>query len=1163
MAPYQEIFEVVGGGAVGGLIVREGKDLNSEKVEERLATGSMIRLLEEVQGRARYELVDGEGPMEGWVAIKVQGKDMLQKADDSEGSTVSTEGTPRGENRARQLRAKCRALAEVAAKDDEEALQGYGQRLGEACKMSVPVPAPAVAPSQTTAPAPLPLRSSQTTAPAPAAALVPGFARQSFAWSPSTQQKPKGEQALRWGEARKEMEEALGVTPGSLDASPKEVEAILSQEQAKEGKPQGKQDKQGAGRAGPIGSLECTFGYAGSLCEHPPYALFDVRDEVCMKAGGFRHGQVVREKSGAEFVTVGVKSVDGNARLWFQPRDVSRRAAGAFPGASVAELKARFTLVGPLAKVAKDKKAKHLVEALPEDFDAVEDSDGEEVLLCQQCRLPIGDVAYTKGDDTECRVHAACWSKFLQKDDKGRQNMEAAKKQAKRADHAIGWSVEAIPRSVEPAKKLGCVVSERGMCCLVMQEGNGTRVAPTLEPSAAVNLEYLSLALQVRMREGTEMRFSLDPLDGNYDPRANMQVKRFEPHWLAGTSAGEVLFQADYHLKELSMGEHEQPVAGMKSCFDHSEAEHFQDAGWKAREWFVVRSATVQLSEDNVIMPNVKLGVEAREQVPGPHGLEDAPITRPDHPLVKYAQEFTHNFDLIAERKSVIYHLRELAKASVVAKFLLDSGVGLEEVWYNLAGEERGHCDLEVPQLWNERCDSRVIVKDGKIMNEDKLRAMHGLYGGVSFDLERFAVYWDEKLRGVDLNLDRFDLSEAAGKATAGAALGSLPAQPPMGKAFWSGLDAETAIFKDEERKLLSSIFNPSLSDRREEGEGFVPPCADSAYVRGLRRLLEEESQVRQKRKEAFFSVDFGIEGISGPLFPCHWAASLETQDNRRERMLRPEKATQAVLREVVKATTPIFNEATEDGTRYRIYRFGALEVRSTQEHNGEEVVGVVFSLHPSPAGAQTDRKVNISEQVVKVTEFVEKRPQDTPAAAPLFRRNYVVLETEQGHSIVTEQLGDGAITWAEDPEGLDERLSMAKVIRSTDCGKKAVKVGDVRAFHEEAAANRGNSASRTQRKGYARMAYCKACGEEGQSKSGFRPRLTRKRWLAVGGAAKAEKARRSAPQGEKRVERFADKAEYKALGEAMRFLMGVQPTYSTAMEETSSASHVFDVRIH
>merc|ERR1719271_1109853 len=123
-------------------------------------------------------------------------------------------------------------------------------------------------------------------------------------------------------------------------------------------------------------------------------------------------------------------------------------------------------------------------------------------------------------------------------------------------------------------------------------------------------------------------------------------------------------------------------LIGMKSCFDYAEEcadKEFKE--WSAREWFLVRKAEVQASESNVLIPFVKMGVEAREQIVGGKGIHDKQITRSDHPMVKYAEVFTKNFELIAERKSVIYNLRELAKASVLAKHLLDSAAPLDESW--------------------------------------------------------------------------------------------------------------------------------------------------------------------------------------------------------------------------------------------------------------------------------------------------------------------------------------------------------------------------------------------------------------------------------------------------------------------------------------------------
>merc|ERR1719446_1839245 len=142
------------------------------------------------------------------------------------------------------------------------------------------------------------------------------------------------------------------------------------------------------------------------------------------------------------------------------------------------------------------------------------------------------------------------------------------------------------------------------------------------------------------------------------------------------------------------MGEYDQPVVGMKSCLDYHMLEETPTA-WRAREWFMVRKAEVHISDMNVLRPYVKMGVEARQQTLNGNSIEDKTISRPDHPMVMYAEAFTKNFDLIAERKSVIFHLRELAKASVIAKFLLDADVELDEGWFGLVSGTEITCSLE------------------------------------------------------------------------------------------------------------------------------------------------------------------------------------------------------------------------------------------------------------------------------------------------------------------------------------------------------------------------------------------------------------------------------------------------------------------------------------
>lgn len=590
-----------------------------------------------------------------------------------------------------------------------------------------------------------------------------------------------------------------------------------------------------------------------------------------------------------------------------------------------------------------------------------------------------------------------------------------------------------------------------------------------------MNLEYLSIALQVRRLEGKEPVFSLDPLSAknvSSDERGLRQVKHFEPKWLAGTSVGEVLFQADYHLKELSMGECQQPVVGMKSCFDTHKSEHTETA-WSGREWFLVRKAEIHLSEENALIPDVKMGVEAREQTWGTSGLEDTPITREDHPLVKYAKAFTHNFDLIAERRSVIHELRALAKATAVAKFLFDSDIDLDASWFELAGEQNLPCIMEIPQLWNKALFSSIRVKDGRIVEPEKCSdtGTHGVYGGVKFGLERFSLSaaapeYSTRLaprgaprpRGVDLNLNNFNLAQIVRRTcTEGAASwGSLDAAVASGEAFWRNLSADSTALKKRDKQLLSDMLNPSVSDRRDEGDRFIPPDASRLYVSRLRELLEEEKHLQDKRNEHFLSEKFSMDD-AGPLFPSSWTSLFKIANGEVPRGLLQGGSLHARLsfqqqvplfKKLIQTTVPVFDRSAEDGTRFRIYRLGSLEVRSTQANNGEEIIGAAFSVHGSTEvhmAVESEMRTNMSENISKVTEFVERVHDTRQDCMPPSRRNYVVFETAEGSQVVTEKLNDGTVAWEENPTDLHERNALAKVLRSSDCTFSGTTVHDMK----------------------------------------------------------------------------------------------------------------------
>mmetsp|Transcript_55096 Transcript_55096/g.172754 ORF Transcript_55096/g.172754 Transcript_55096/m.172754 type:complete len:565 (+) Transcript_55096:1-1695(+) len=527
------------------------------------------------------------------------------------------------------------------------------------------------------------------------------------------------------------------------------------------------------------------------------------------------------------------------------------------------------------------------------------------------------------------------------------------------------------------------------------------------------------------------------------------------------------------------------------------------------------------------------MGVEAREQILGPNGMEDIKVTKPEHPLVKYADSFTEKFDLIAERKSVINQLRELAKASVLAKFLLDAEVQLEDAWFQFEASDSSACCLEIPQLWNERYRAQLRVQDGKVVDGSDVgaKSVRGVYGGVEFGLDKFDLSrptqnWRLRsavgplaptvglrlpaprsvaapvletalaraarvvptargvpeaavavprfskrvkgvgaARGVDLSLEKFDLS--APEQVDSEVLGAAP--HAVGDAFWASLSGEgECALSAEDQALLQQVFHPSLSDRRDEGELFVPPDTTASYVEALRELVKAEGEAIQSRKDHFLSVGFSA-ATPGPLFPASWA-SLEAKAPQPAQ-LRPRsdyKAAARVFEQVMKSATPAFDKTTEDGERFRIYRFGGVEVRTTQERNGRELIGQIFS-----ACTQKEEVVAERDLVVKATEYVEREAGS--------HHSYVVLETAAGRRVLTEKRADGSVAWEVEPEGLEARNSLAKIVRVAQCGGAGVSVN---AFKNLRVLQASSDATAAERKQYAQGVFCLAGCVEG---SGFR----------------------------------------------------------------------------
>lgn len=613
----------------------------------------------------------------------------------------------------------------------------------------------------------------------------------------------------------------------------------------------------------------------------------------------------------------------------------------------------------------------------------------------------------------------------------------------------------------------------------------------------------------------------------------------------------------------------EQPVIGMKNCWDFKWTQE----AWRGREWFVVKNAKVHVSEGNILLPHVEMGVEAREQVANAKKeLVDAPVTSTGHPLVKYADMFTHNFDLIAERKSVVYQLREVSKAAILAKFLVDNRVAMDNCWLR-PEDEATVCKMDLPFNKKERFFYEILVSDGTIheAHGGVLSSMMGLYGGVDLNIDAFdlsmpsrlsksikapdysAIYADPESMGNSTELSSLStrelrrlIQDAGGQPPRGPVekgdlidqllelrppgaqeeeakdgetpdgerlpyaaalegdlhrlalpgetvrailevvrarvLGEAPAEAPAAGqgSFWDTLDAGSP-----EAVLFKAVYSSRLADRRSEGNLFVQPVRKESYIKSLQALVDEEKGVQEKRRTHFLSRDF-VPTAPGPLFPSAWKPTFSMHfargasvaaggDAARGRHL-VEVECSAKTAEVPGTQKPTFDRTTEDGVRFRVYRQGALEVRTIQQEEGEEErVGVVFEVgRPAPLADH--------HPVIKATEFVMSGEGHAcarvGAGAPSRRgeqgltedqedaRNegeqiphrqlyhfFVVYETDLGDVILAEQHAGSAHFWEENPVDVEERYACARVLRVADASGSSTTVGQLRNQCQELAA--------------------------------------------------------------------------------------------------------------
>ncbi|MCX6620542.1 MAG: hypothetical protein NTY38_05605, partial [Acidobacteria bacterium] len=266
------------------------------------------------------------------------------------------------------------------------------------------------------------------------------------------------------------------------------------------------------------------------------------------------------------------------------------------------------------------------------------------------------------------------------------------------------------------------------------------------DPATSATPADFAVALALA-RAGKEASFSLDPADRN-NPHGPWMKAVYRPLEILGpTRFGRTLFEADWLLKQYSFKVAEGPdgrwverqtkVAGLKSIPELMfESETKREGERWSRAWIEVDKEKVGVRLENgvALVDKPRMVIHNRTMVPDPStemGLRD--VEEVSDPINnRFSEVFTGLYDQISEESPQFGRVRELVKTVVLAKWMVQNNVPVDEEWLQSVlkpGEAivRVHSITATP----ERVTRRPYSKDGREGMETIRRTVH-LFGGVN-----------------------------------------------------------------------------------------------------------------------------------------------------------------------------------------------------------------------------------------------------------------------------------------------------------------------------------------------------------------------------------------------------------------------------------------------
>ncbi|CAD8080245.1 unnamed protein product [Paramecium primaurelia] len=206
------------------------------------------------------------------------------------------------------------------------------------------------------------------------------------------------------------------------------------------------------------------------------------------------------------------------------------------------------------------------------------------------------------------------------------------------------------------------------------------------EAETKIQIEDLITFLKVYydpIQQVDDITFSLEPEDNDEEMMRPFQNKIYSPEYLDRTNVGLVLYEADFLLKQMSLGIEvleREPLITKPFVYGNLDIQPLYklDPEYYARLFLKIGKLKLNILEDKhnnvhkLEIEKIDIAVEARilnQQ------LNEEVIQDENNGAQRFASQFTQLYDQIGQKYPIFIRLRQVLMANYLAKYMYEKGI--------------------------------------------------------------------------------------------------------------------------------------------------------------------------------------------------------------------------------------------------------------------------------------------------------------------------------------------------------------------------------------------------------------------------------------------------------------------------------------------------------